>query len=339
MACTCQGARDDNYAMLSMDNTSSATGEGGFERWHEVTCRNYSLSECRLASRQAFRARIASRPFGPLSLSDASAPQVEAIHMTRGPAEICKDPRDHFMLYLVADGRIDVAQDGRQARAQSGDLFLYDQTMPFSLDFHRNDALIVTVPRPLLVSRLPDLRRFMARRIAGTSKMGALAGSLVRQIGDLDAATKPGLADRLAMSTLDILATAMESELGDDAALQKERHRLLPQVERYLLARLHETDLDLESIARAQNIAPRTLNRVFAAKGTTPMRWLWQQRLLASHRALSEGRVDSVTDAALGAGFSDLSHFSRAFKREFGCLPHTVLGMTHSTAGSSGSNG
>jgi len=123
---------------------------------------------------------------------------------------------------------------------------------------------------------------------------------------------------------MDILATALESELAGDEALQKERHRLLPQIKSYMLARLHEAELDLASIARAQNIAPRTLSRVFAAEGTTPIRWLWQQRLAASYKALAEGRVDNVTDAALSSGFTDMSHFSRAFKREFGHLPNTV---------------
>ncbi len=314
--------------MLSMDNTSAVREEDGFDHWHQVTCRNFSLSECQWSSHQAFRARISSRQFGPLALSDAHGLHVEDIRMTRGPAEIRKDQRDHFMLYLVLNGQIDLAQDGRQTSALAGDLFLYDQTMPFSLDFHQTNAILVNVPRPLLVSRTPNVRRLTARRIAGTSKIGALAGSLVRHMGAFDEATQPGIADRLAMSAMDILATALESELGGDEALQKERHRLLPRVERYMLAHLHETDLDLESIARAQSIAPRTLSRLFAAKGTTPIRWLWQQRLAASYKALSEGRVDNVTDAALSTGFSDMSHFSRAFKREFGQLPHTVQPAT-----------
>lgn len=311
--------------MLSMDNTSAPGGGDGFDYWHHVTCHNFSLSQCKRPAGREFRARIASRPFGPLAMSDASSPQAEGISMTRGRAEIRADERDHFMLYLVRDGRIDLQQEGRQASASAGDLFIYDQALPFSLDFHRADAILVNVPRPLLVSRMPKVRRLTAHRVAGASGMGALAGSLLRQMSALDEAAQANVADRLALSAVDILATLLESEVAGDGQLQRERHRLLPQVKSYILAHLHEADLDLESIARAQSIAPRTLNRVFAAEGTTPIRWLWQQRLAASHKALSEKRVASVTDAAFSAGFSDLSHFSRAFKRQFGRLPHTMF--------------
>ncbi len=54
------------------------------------------------------------------------------------------------------------------------------------------------------------------------------------------------------------------------------------------------------------------------------MRWLWQQRLEASRRALIEGRARNVTEAAYGAGFADLSHFSRCFKQAFGMLPSAL---------------
>ena len=68
-------------------------------------------------------------------------------------------------------------------------------------------------------------------------------------------------------------------------------------------------------------MAPRTLYRLFAAEGTTPIRWLWQQRLAASFKALTEGKVTQVTDAALSHGFSDVSHFSRTFRATFGQSP------------------
>lgn len=67
------------------------------------------------------------------------------------------------------------------------------------------------------------------------------------------------------------------------------------------------------------------MNRLFAAEGTTAMQWLWQQRLQASYRQLAEVRVHRVADAALSFGFSNLSNFSRAFKREFGIQPNSLL--------------
>ena len=56
----------------------------------------------------------------------------------------------------------------------------------------------------------------------------------------------------------------------------------LPATKNYILAHLHESDLDLDTIAGAINVAPRTLNRVFAAESMTPIRWLWQKRLESS---------------------------------------------------------
>jgi hypothetical protein len=40
-----------------------------------------------------------------------------------------------FMLYLVCCGEVGVDQDGRTARIGAGDLFIYDQSQPFTLEF------------------------------------------------------------------------------------------------------------------------------------------------------------------------------------------------------------
>jgi len=299
----------------------------GFEHWHQVTCRSYSVTECRPVIDRHFRARIAIRDLGALALSDistATAPD-RLIRATRGPAEIRKDPRDYFMLWLMLDGQLGLAQNGRSAFMRTGDLFVYDQSQPFVLDFGpRYRALMVTIPRPLLTSRLPSAHRLGGRRIAAGSSLGALTGSLVQQLYRLDNTTRDDVAHRLGASALDILVTTFEAE-ADPSPRLTTRQRWLDEAKRYILARLDDPELDLETIARSQDMAPRTLYRLFAAEGTTPIRWLWQQRLAASFKALTEGKVTQVTDAALSYGFSDVSHFSRAFRATFGQSPRAFM--------------
>ena len=311
--------------MPGMHNIEAVKDGDCFDQWHQVTCRNYSLSECNRISDHPFRAQIASRMFGALTLSDGCSLSPNVTQLNRGSAEIRKDSRDHFMLYLVLRGEIELTQDGREARARSGDLFLYDQTQPFSLLFRRDyRVILVNIPRPLLVSRLPKARRLTARRMAGDSKLGALAGTIIRQITQCGIPADDEVTNRLGASALDILATTMEAELADPSESRRNHERLLTEVKSYILAHLHRADLDIDTIAKAKNMAPRTLNRLFAADGTTPIRWLWQQRLYACYKAIAEGHVCQVTDAAMSFGFTDMSHFSRAFKKTFGKSPHLL---------------
>jgi AraC-like DNA-binding protein len=294
----------------------------GFEYWHQVTCRSYSLTECRRVADSRFQAQITIGDLGPLALSalSTSTPPDERIHVTRSPADIRRDPRDYFMLWLMLDGQIGLTQNGRSALAQAGDLFVYDQSRPFALDFAPyTRALMVTIPRALLTRRCSLAHRFGGRRIAADSTLGPLAGSLIAQLYRLEHVSED-VASRLGASALDILVTAVEAEA--DLASEATPHRCrLAEAKRFILANLDDPALDLERIARSQGMAPRTLYRLFAADGTTPIRWLWQQRLAASFKALTEGKVSQVTDAALSHGFSDVSHFSRTFKAAFGQAP------------------
>jgi len=297
-----------------------------FDRWHHVTCREFSLTECRRLADDAFQASIAIHHFGPLVINDiwSKTAAADRIRVMRSSGDTRKDSRDYFMLWLTLHGEVSFAQNGRDAQMHRGDLMLHDQSQPFTLEFApQAHAIMVSIPRPLLVSRLPDAHRLTARRIGRESKVGALASSFIRQLVRFDDDAGPA-AIRLGAAALDICATTLQSELTDDSLRHGDER--LARVKAYMLAHLDDPELDLDSIATAQNLAPRTLNRLFAREGTTPIRWLWQQRLAGAYSALAERRFAHVTDVALAFGFSDVSHFSRAFKIAFGRSPHHVMG-------------
>jgi len=57
---------------------------------------------------------------------------------------------------------------------------------------------------------------------------------------------------------------------------------------------------------------------------TTPGRWLQQKRLQEAHYLITE-KGKTASDIYLDLGFEDLSHFSYAFKKQFGEAPSRII--------------
>ena len=51
---------------------------------------------------------------------------------------------------------------------------------------------------------------------------------------------------------------------------------------------------------------------------------VWQKRLDLCKKILSDGHAKNITQVALEYGFKDMSHFSQAFKKQFGMTPKEV---------------
>jgi transcriptional regulator GlxA family with amidase domain len=85
----------------------------------------------------------------------------------------------------------------------------------------------------------------------------------------------------------------------------------------------YDRDLTLNEIAQACDLHPRSLQVAFRqAMGVSPMAYLKALRLDAARYLLSaRRRPDSVTDVALGCGFSHLGRFSRDYRARFGHSP------------------
>jgi AraC-like DNA-binding protein len=76
----------------------------------------------------------------------------------------------------------------------------------------------------------------------------------------------------------------------------------------------------LTQIAKSVGMAPYHFAHIFAElAGMPPHRYLLSVRLQAAANLLGDG-VD-VTTTCFEIGFNNLSHFTRMFRREFGCSP------------------
>ena len=65
----------------------------------------------------------------------------------------------------------------------------------------------------------------------------------------------------------------------------------------------------------------RDFNKIY---GATPQRWLTKRRLKLAHYLLSESKQKPV-EVYREAGFENLSHFSYAFRKQFGYAPKEIV--------------
>jgi len=76
-------------------------------------------------------------------------------------------------------------------------------------------------------------------------------------------------------------------------------------------------------ITRGVGLSSRYINTLFKDEDTSLMRYVWHVRLENCRKDMlsSIHAGHRISDIAYRWGFNDLSHFSRFFRKQFGCSP------------------
>ena len=97
----------------------------------------------------------------------------------------------------------------------------------------------------------------------------------------------------------------------------------------HITTQCDEPGLSMVAAAEAHNISPRYFQRLIAAAGTTFTGRVNELRLQRAFALLTEAhdRERRISDLAMDAGFSDISHFNRLFRSRFGDTPSRVRAL------------
>jgi AraC-like DNA-binding protein len=130
----------------------------------------------------------------------------------------------------------------------------------------------------------------------------------------------PFLIEEEALQLVGSAVRARHRALPGEARASRDEHRDLAERARAILALRFREPLQLSDLAAALRVSPFHLSRVFRREtGVSLHRYLTRLRLLASMQ--QAGEAAGFSQLALELGFSSHSHFTSAFRREFGVAP------------------
>jgi AraC family transcriptional regulator len=99
------------------------------------------------------------------------------------------------------------------------------------------------------------------------------------------------------------------------------------RLERYMRDQMHR-NLTLQELAKCVGLQPRQFSHCFGQTfGTSPHRYLTELRLREAASLLRCGKRE-IVEVALSVGFSSQSHFTTAFRRQFGVTPRAHVRRT-----------
>jgi len=307
--------------MAVVYSTSDVHPRDSVAYWVEVVTRGfvkYALSQ----NGEAFRASVRTGSLGGLGVASYAC---DPHGVARGPRDISRADSDDYFLCLQLSGRSTHMAVDREAVIEDGDFFLLDPRRPFSGRFEKQGRIVsVQVPRHELEARVGDAGALACWTLHSHRPLAGLAFGFLTMLPDRLDALDDVAAGRVAAQALDLVALAFAEETqACGVNLSSRRSVALTLLKGAIEARLHDPSLKPATAAAAAGISVRYANTLLAREDTGLERYIFARRLERCRRALEDPAQAQrlISDIAYGWGFSDVSHFVRRFKAEFGCAP------------------
>ncbi|QMU73058.1 helix-turn-helix domain-containing protein [Streptacidiphilus sp. P02-A3a] len=268
------------------------------------------------------RARIEAARFGRITLLTCTTSPV-TLRRTATATGDGYPPTLVLVLPITRSSRI--ATGGHETEIRPGDLGLHLSTVPHTLTHPEGmHTHVFLIPAPDL-----DLSQAALRELAGTALRGTDPDTaVVRDYFDA-LATTPALrskptADHLAGPSVELLRSLLAARPGSrPMGAGPDAFELPGRIVEYLRRHLADPELTPLRVAQAHHVSLRQLYVLLGRQGVVLGDWVRAQRLERCRRELADpGHAgEPIVSIARRWGFSDPTHFGRAFKRAYGVTP------------------
>ena len=290
--------------------------------WRETIGKMFMPLECSTSLETSFSAELQHAPVGALELMTMTA---SAHQVIRSACLARKSDADYFMVSYQISGQGFLRQGEKESKQSAGDFVLYDSTRPFEMGYNAEFSKhILRIPRSLLKAHLSSPERLCGLTISAKSSPSILLGGMLRSLTENNDEMAAQVLDPIANALIELVVGGLQSL---PQAQQCEASKLqtfhLSRVKNYVLQNLGEPSLNVEKIALDLKMSVSSLYRIFEKEEQPLSQWIWSQRLQLCQRDLKNPalRGKNIGDIAFDWGFSNCTHFSRAFKRETGITP------------------
>jgi AraC family transcriptional regulator, positive regulator of tynA and feaB len=304
-------------ASIHRISTANVPAEQRLAFWNDL-CANAYRPMVVDAERDGFKGVLTRLDADDLQIISANSTPLVTRSSPSGPT--LRGDETIFSLQLVHRGRCRIRHGSIETFAEAGDMIVADGSKRYELAFAEPvHGLVLSLPWDRFRGYADALEAHAGRTINVNKGSGAVLSSFIRSAwNELVEREGEEWPESAAEVIWNLLASVLQGDTEREIGVRRADD--LRRAARALVDReLGDAGFRSSAIAGSLGVSARYVQVVFAEVGTTPSRFLLTRRLeAAAARLRRPGNRCSITEVALECGFSDLSYFSRAFRRRFG---------------------
>jgi AraC-like DNA-binding protein len=234
---------------------------------------------------------------------------------------------DDFAIVINLEDTMTAEQRGRHIMLNPGSAYLLACSEEgVYAKRARGRVMLARFPHKAIAPLAPLLYDKVARAIPSTTESLRLLSTYFRVLEDNQALATADLRGLVVRHVYDLIALVLNPSRDQAAAsaggVQAAR---LNAIKTYVTDNLARHSLSVADAAAAQHLSLRQVQRLFESEGMTFSEFLQVERLKHVKDELTDPQSRrSISEIAYDAGFGDVSHFNRAFRRRYGASPSEV---------------